>query len=78
MVKQVVLVLFSQISRTVRRPDSRISVALTPTCPAINKVPVEKVRELAASGLGQQILDYAEKNPDIIKEESDFLSNIIY
>ena len=64
--------------RAVRRPDSRMSVALTPTCPAINKVPVEKVRELAASGLGQQILDYAEKNPDIIKEESDFLSNIIY
>ena len=64
--------------RAVRQPDTSIKVALTPTCPAINKVPEEKVRELAASGLGRQILDYAAQHPDIIKESSDFLSNIIY
>ena len=57
---------------------SQISVALTPTCPAINKVPEEKIRELASSGLGQQILDYAADHPDIIKEASPFLSNIIF
>lgn len=55
-----------------------ISVALTPTCPAINKVPLEQVKQLAASGLGQQILDYATEHPDIIKEATGFLSNIIY
>ncbi len=55
-----------------------VSVALTPTCPAINKVPLDRVRDLAASGLGQQILDYANEHPDIIKEASEFLSNIIY
>ena len=55
-----------------------IAVALTPTCPAINKVPEEKVRDLAASGLGQQILDYAADHPDIIKEATPFLSNIIF
>ncbi len=57
---------------------AQLAVALTPTCPAINKVPLEQVKQLAASGLGQQILDYAEKNPDIIKEESSFLSNIVF
>ena len=62
--------------RAVRTKE--IAVALTPTCPAINKVPLEKVRELVESGLGQQILDYAGKNPDIIKEATGFLSNIIY
>ena len=55
-----------------------LAVALTPTCPAINKVPLEKVRDLAASGLGRQILDYAASHPDILKESSPFLSNIIY
>lgn len=55
-----------------------LAVALTPTCPAINKVPLARVRDLAASGLGQQILDYAAQHPDIIKEATDFLSNIVY
>ena len=63
--------------RAVRTQES-ISVALTPTCPAINKVPPEQVRELVTSGLGQQILDYAGSHPDIIKKSSSFLSNIIY
>ncbi len=64
--------------RAVRQTDKKLAVALTPTCPAINKVPLEKVCGLAASGLGKTILDYANEHPDIIKEESDFLSNIVY
>ena len=63
--------------RAVRTQES-ISVALTPTCPAINKVPPEQVRDLATSGLGQKILNYAGSHPDIIKKSSSFLSNIIY
>ena len=58
--------------------ETSISVALTPTCPAINKVPPEQVLKLVTSGLGQQILDYAASHPDIIKETSPFLSNILY
>ena len=64
--------------RAVRRQDKSLAVALTPTCPAINKVPEEQVRDLAASGLGQQILDYAADHPDIIKEITPFLSNIVF
>ena len=64
--------------RSQNSPATGIAVALTPTCPAINKVPLQQVRELAASGLGQQIIDYASSHPDIIKDKSDFLSNIIY
>lgn len=63
---------------TSENQETSIAVALTPTCPAINKVPLEKVRDLAASGLGRQILDYAASHPDILKESSPFLSNIIY
>ncbi len=57
---------------------AQLVVALTPTCPAINKVPLQKVRDLAASGLGQQILDYATEHLDMVKEYSDFLSTIVY
>ena len=64
--------------RAVRQPDASLAVALTPTCPAINKVPLQKVRDLAASGLGQKILDYAANHPDMVKEYSDFLSTIVY
>ena len=58
--------------RAVRVDDKKVSVALTPTCPAINKVPREKIIELLDSGLGKKILDYAKTNPDIIKEISEF------
>ena len=65
-------------------PDSKISqspelaIALTPTCPTINKVPFDKVQELAKNGLGNTILEYAESHPQMVKEYSDFLSKIVY
>ena len=56
----------------------QIAVALTPTCPAINKVPRRQITGLLESGLGEKILSYAEKHPDIIKDASEFLSDIVY
>lgn len=56
------------------RVENKIRVGLTPTCPAINKVPQEKIVELLDSGLGKKILDYAASNPDIIKEQTGFFS----
>ena len=72
--------------RVVKMPESEISqnstpglaVALTPTCPAINKLPFEKVQALAESGLGKIILEYAESHPQMVKDYSDFLSKIVY
>lgn len=65
--------------RVVCLPDTKKRViALTPTCPAINKVLPQKIIELLKSGLGQKILEYADSHPDIIKDYSSFLSNIVY
>ena len=64
--------------RIVKSEDSKLQIALTPTCPVINKVPVEKIKELVKNELAQKILDYAKSHPDIIKNSSVFLSNIIY
>ena len=64
--------------RAVRTKDNTIAVALTPTCPAINKVSREKISDLLKSGLGQKIIDYAKTHPDIIKEQTDFLSDVLF
>ena len=58
--------------RAVRIDQEKVCVALTPTCPSINKVPREKIIEFLKAGLGEKILKYAELNPDIIKENSEF------
>ncbi len=65
--------------RVVRLPKaSRLAIALTPTCPAINRHPLQKVKDLLADGLGQKIISYARQNPDIIKDYNDFLSRLVY
>ena len=58
--------------RAVRINQNEIKVALTPTCPAVNKVAREKIIALLQEGLEKKILDYAASNPDIIKENSSF------
>ena len=67
--------------RAVRRPaasvEPSLAVALTPTCPAINKVPRSQIASLLhQGGLAKKILDYAKDHPDIIKDYSEFLSDL--
>jgi hypothetical protein len=52
----------------IMKKDEELVIALTPTCPAINKVGVEAMTELAKGGLGAQIFEYADAHPFIIKE----------
>ena len=57
--------------------EPALAVALTPTCPAINKVPREQIVSLLhQGGLAKKILDYAKDHPDIIKDYSEFLSDL--
>ena len=56
--------------RIMNKGDKTV-IALTPTCPEINKLPLDTVRELVKSGLGKVIEEEAEKNPDMIKEYRD-------
>ena len=50
------------------RVENKLKVALTPTCPAINKVPLEKVKTLVKMELGQKIHEQAQLHPDMVKE----------
>lgn len=54
--------------RYMKMPDGALKVCLTPTCPEINNIPTEKMKELVSDGLGDKIAGYARKYPFIIKE----------
>ena len=57
--------------RYMEKPDGKRCVALTPTCPEINKVPMERLKELVEEGLGERIAEYADTHPYMIKEYRD-------
>ena len=63
--------------RVVKESEKNV-IALTPTCPAINRLPRNVIIDLVKNEIGEKILDYAKKNPDIIKDSSVFLSDVIY
>lgn len=52
----------------IMKKGEAVVIALTPTCPAINKVPLERIVELVEDGLGDKIYSYAKEYPFIIKE----------
>lgn len=52
----------------IMRKEDKLVIALTPTCPAINKVGEQTMRELVEDGLGVTIYAYAVKHPFIIKD----------
>lgn len=54
--------------RAMRTSDGKIVVALTPTCPSINKLSIEFMKKFVEDEkLSELILDMAKKNPDMIK-----------
>jgi hypothetical protein len=55
----------------IMRKDGKLVIALTPTCPAINEVGEQRMRELVQDGLGATIRDYATAHPFIIKDYKD-------
>lgn len=58
--------------RAVRKSSGgKIFVALTPTCPAVNRLPFSEVQSLVKLGLDEKILSYASSHPDIVKDCRD-------
>lgn len=54
--------------RIMKMENGRLVIALTPTCPAINKQPLRVMKELVDDGLADVIYQYAKDHPFIIKE----------
>lgn len=58
------------------KKDGQNKIVLTPTCKAINKLPLESVSSFVNSELKKVILSYAKEHPEIIKEDSDFFISL--
>jgi len=59
--------------RVAKKASGEIVIALTPTCPSINKLDLEFVRGYVNSNLRDSLLDYATRHPYLIKEyKEDF------
>ena len=52
----------------VMNKDNEIVIALTPTCPIINKTDFETVKKYVDDNLGNLIIGYAKDHPYLIKE----------
>ena len=52
----------------IMRKGEKLVIALTPTCPSINRRPLSEVKSLVEEGLGDKIYEYALEYPFIIKE----------
>lgn len=57
--------------RIMKKDNGQLVIALTPTCPAINKVPTEEMERLVCEELGEKIYIYAKEHPYIIKQYKD-------
>ncbi len=58
--------------RAVKNVDGKIKVKLTPTCPAISRLPLETVKEFVKENLAEKIITEAKARPDMVKEDSEF------
>lgn len=49
-------------------------IVLTPTCPSVNKKPMEEIKQLVEEELGEKIFAYGDVMPDMVKEyRKDFI-----
>lgn len=55
--------------RVIKNHENKNEVVLTPTCPAVNKIPMESIKKFAKEEISEEILKYAENHPEIIKNE---------
>ena len=53
------------------KKQEKLVIALTPTCPAINKIPLEEICEFVKTELATKIFAQGRKEPFIIKEYKD-------
>lgn len=54
--------------RIMRKQEGEPVIALTPTCPEINRQSLDVMEDLVRSGLGEKIYAYAAEHPYIVKE----------
>ena len=51
---------------------NKLKIVLEPTCPALQKISIDTIKDFVKSELEETILQYALSHPEIVKEDSDF------
>ena len=51
-----------------RKEDGEIVVALTPTCPSVNQLDMETIKEFVNDEFKEKLLSYAKEHPFLVKE----------
>ena len=54
-----------------RKSDGELVIALTPTCPSVNKLDLETVRTFVRTKLKDELFAYAKAHPYLIKDYKD-------
>ena len=54
--------------RVMRKTGGELVIALTPTCPEVNKLELERVRSFTEEELADELFEYARNHPYLIKE----------
>ena len=54
--------------RVMRKEDGEIVVALTPTCPSVNQLDMETIKEFVNDEFKEKLLSYAKEHPFLVKE----------
>lgn len=54
--------------RVMKKDDASIVIALTPTCPSVNKIDVNKVQEFVNNKLADSLFEYALNHSYLIKD----------
>lgn len=54
--------------RVMRKTDGALVIALTPTCPSVNKIDIEKVREFVNEKLADSLFEYVNDHSFLIKQ----------
>ena len=57
--------------RVMRLPDGELVIALTPTCPSVNKLDIAVVKEFVCAKLKDELFAYAKAHPYLIKKYKD-------
>ena len=54
--------------RVMKKADGKLVIALTPTCPSVNKLDIENIKSFVQNKLADDLFEYAVNHPLLIKE----------
>ena len=64
--------------RVMKTDGGKLVIALTPTCPSVNKLDIEFIKSFVANKLADNLFEYALNHPFLIKEYKDGFEILVH